>query len=271
MSEAESIANSEQPATRQSIAKDLTALGLAPDMTVMVHSSLSRLGFVVGGAQAVVEALLHVLGPGGTLMMPTHSGALSDPASWRNPPVPESWWQPIRDEMPAFDQALTPTREMGSIVDCFLHVPGVRRSNHPTVSAAAFGPNTAALLEDHNLTDRLGESSPQGKLYGLDGHVLLLGVDHGNNTSLHLAEVRSGVMPTVEAGAPIMVDGERQWVDFSHVEDDDSDFAELGEAFALTGGEAKGSVGSGVARLVRSRDVVDFGVDWIRSNRTAPS
>src|SRR4051794_16906227 len=97
-------------------------------MTVMVHSSLSTLGFVCGGAHTVVQALLDVIGPDGTLMMPTHSGGLSDPAAWGDPPVPETWWETIRATMPAFDATLTPMRSMGAIVDCFRHVPGVRRS-----------------------------------------------------------------------------------------------------------------------------------------------
>lgn len=267
MTESEAIARSDRPATRSSIAAELRAIGLASGMTVMVHASLSRLGFVVGGAQAIVQALVDVVSPTGTLMMPTHSGALSDPSLWQHPPVPESWWQTIRETMPAFDPALTPTREMGAIVECFRHLPGVIRSNHPTVSAAAIGPNAVALTEGHDLLDRLGESSPQGNLYALDGHILLLGVDHGNNTSLHLSEVRSGVMTTVQDGAPVLIDGQRTWVEITHVDDDDDDFAQLGEAFAATGGERRGPVGTGIARLVRARDIVDFGVDWIRTNR----
>lgn len=267
MSESDAIARSERPATRTSIAAELHALGVESGMTLMVHASLSKLGFVVGGAQAVVQALVDAVGPTGTLMMPTHSGALSEPSLWQHPPVPESWWQTIRESMPAFDPALTPTREMGAIVECFRHLPGVVRSNHPTVSAAAIGPNAAALIEGHDLIDRLGERSPQGKLYALEGHILLLGVDHGNNTSLHLAEVRSGVMSTVQDGAPVIVDGTRVWVEIEHVDDDDGDFAQLGEAFAATGGERQGPVGTGIARLVRARDIVDFGVDWIRTNR----
>ena len=159
--ELEAIANSDRPTTTSSLIADLYNLGVRPDMTVMVHASLSKLGFVVGGAQAVVMALLDAVGPEGTLMMPTHSGALSDPANWQNPPVPESWWQTIRDEMPAFDPATTPTRGMGAIVDCFRTMPGVQRSNHPTVSAAAIGPRTQALIADHDLHDRLGETRPK--------------------------------------------------------------------------------------------------------------
>jgi len=268
MTESDVIAQSEQPSTQTSIAAELRAIGLESGMTVMAHTSLSRLGFVVGGAQAVVQALVDVVGPTGTLMMPTHSGALSDPSLWQNPPVPESWWPIIRDNMPAFDPALTPTREMGAVVECFRHMPGVLRSNHPTVSAAALGPNAATLTQGHDLQDRFGDSSPQGKLYALDGHILLLGVDHGNNTSLHVSEVRSGVMSTVQDGAPVLVDGQRTWVEINHVDDDDGDFAQLGQAFAATGGERQGPVGAGTARLLRSRDVVDFGVEWIKANRT---
>lgn len=265
--EADVIAATETPATTASIAKDLRALGLEAGMTVMVHSSLSRLGFVIGGARAVVVALLDVLGEEGTLMMPTHSGALSDPANWVNPPVPESWWQTLRDEMPAFDPHLTPTRSMGVIVDCFRQVPGVQRSYHPTVSASAIGPNASALLDDHDLVDRLGETSPQGKLYELDGHVLLLGVDHGNNTSLHLSEARSGLPELVSDGAPVTIDGERRWVEVTHVDDDDDDFAEIGEAFTATGKEKQAPIGIGVGRLCRSRDVVDFGTEWMLASR----
>jgi len=258
-----------EPATASSLAEQLRTLGLAPGMTVMTHSSLSQLGFVAGGPHAVVAALLDVLGPTGTLMMPTHSGALSDPSTWENPPVPESWWQTIRDEMPAFDPGLTPTRQMGAIVDCFRMMPGVLRSNHPTVSAAAFGPNAHALLLAHEIEDRFGETSPQGKLYELDGHILLLGVGHGNNTSLHLAEARTGLPGNISDGAPIMINGERHWVEICHLEDDAEDFTEIGEAFAATGKESHSPIGAGVGRLCRAREVVDFGVLWMLENRPA--
>ena len=77
---------------------------------------------------------------------------------------------------PAYDPNLTPTRSMGVIPECFRHLPGVIRSSHPVSSAAAVGPNAAAIVEGHELVNGLGEGSPQGRLYGLDGHTLLLGV-----------------------------------------------------------------------------------------------
>lgn len=236
---------------------------------MIVHSSLSRLGWVAGGARAVVDALLDVLGETGTLVMPTHSNDLSDPAQWRNPPVPESWWQVIRDEMPPFDPRLTPSRLMGAVVECFRHYPGVRRSSHPQLSFAAAGPNADSITAGHTLDHPLGEGSPLARLYDLDTHVLLLGVGYSNCTSLHLAEYRAdypGKEWTTQ-GAPVMVDGERRWVTFEDLEGDESDFELIGAAFAHAGGERSGPVGHGEGRLVPVRALVDFAVRWMTTHR----
>ena len=270
MGELEAIEQSEAPATTSSLIDDLVELGVEPGCTLMVHASLSRLGFVVGGARAVVNALLEVVGADGTLVMPTHSGDLSDPAGWSNPPVPESWWETIRAEMPAYDPDLSPPRHMGSVVECFRHVAGVHRSANPTVSAAAVGPNARFVTEGHELANGLGESSPQARVYELDGAVLLLGVTHANNTSLHLAEHRSAPADaaTVDWSSPVIVDGERRWVTTPNLDDDPSDFATIGESFAESGAERTGRVGAGTGRLMRSRDIVDFATDWMNAHRT---
>jgi aminoglycoside 3-N-acetyltransferase len=89
--EQEVIARTASPATVDSLAAELGELGVEPGMVLLVHSSLSHLGWVAGGAQAVVLALLEVVGPDGTLVMPTHS-YLTDPATWYDPAVPEAWW-----------------------------------------------------------------------------------------------------------------------------------------------------------------------------------
>lgn len=268
MTEADAVAGVERPATRATLAADLRSLGVEPGQVLVVHSSLSRLGWVAGGAQAVVLAVLDALGDDGTLVMPTHS-PFGEPSRWQHPPVPEPWWQVIRDETPAFDPALTPTRQMGAIVECFRHVPGVLRSHHPASSFAAVGPHAATITAGHELAFGLGEGSPLARLYELDARVLLLGVGHGNNTSLHLAEhrVHPPVCETYEEGAPLLVDGARRWVTYPELAIDESDFEELGAAFAATGGERVGPVGAGQGRLVRQRDVVDFAVKWLVTHR----
>jgi aminoglycoside 3-N-acetyltransferase len=271
VTETDAIRLAERPATVASLTRDLRAIGLGIGVTVMVHSSLSHLGYVAGGAHAVVLALFEAVGPTGTVVMPTHSSGLSDPADWQDPPVPASWWDPIRAAMPAFDPLLTPTRRMGAVVECFRHVEGVRRSDHPTVSAAAVGPSAATVVAGHQLADGLGESSPQARLYDLDGWILLLGVTHANNTSLHLSEHRADFPDKrrTTRGAPVLIDGQRRWVSYEDLEDDSDDFDLIGRAFAETGAETSGRVGAGVARLCRSRAVVDFGVAWMEAHRVA--
>lgn len=276
MSEADTIQHAEQhhgrPATVESLAADLAALGVRPGMALLVHSSLSALGWVSGGPPAVVLALQAALGPHGTLMMPTHSGDLSDPADWINPPVPEAWWQIIRDTMPAYDPDLTPTRQMGAIVECFRGQPGVRRSGHPSSSFAARGPLAAELVGEHALDLSMGDRSPLGALYRLDGWVLLLGVGHNNNTSLHLAECRARYpgRKLIRAGAPIWVDGRRRWVRYQELDYDDDDFPQIGVDFAAeTGQERVGPVGCGTGRLFSQRALVDYAVKWLERNRRA--
>lgn len=270
MSERDVIDRSSSPVTTSSLTDDLRALGVEPGTSLLVHASLSQLGFVVGGPRAVVEALFAAVGEGGTVVMPAHSTDLTDPATWSNPPVPDEWVPVIRAEMPAYDATLTPTRDMGAIPEYFRRLPDARRSDSPTVSAAAVGEHAAFVTTGHELANGLGESSPQARVYDLDGSILLLGVTHANNTSLHLAEHRSAPpnAATLPWSSPVIVDGVRQWVTAPNLDDDPSDFARIGEAFAATGHERVGPIGAGTGRLMRSRDVVDFAVDWMNAHRT---
>ncbi|MBL8133187.1 MAG: AAC(3) family N-acetyltransferase [Anaerolineae bacterium] len=273
MSEADTIDfNNPAPCTITSLTAELRAARLQAGDIVLVHTSLSKIGWVAGGPVAVVEALMRVLTPQGTLMMPTHTGDNSDPAFWVNPPVPEAWWQAIRDESPAYDPATTPTRGMGAVVEAFRKYPGVIRSEHPVVSFAAWGKHAAELTVNHALTADLGEGSPLSRLYDRDGYVMLIGVDHGNNTSLHLAEYRAD-FPWARRdvqGCVMKVDGERRWVEYPRLEISDHDFATLGADYERTIRYAPAKLGSADLRLLRQRPLVDYAVRWLRANRTPP-
>lgn len=268
-SEIQAIAAADRPATVSSLTTDLRAIGIEAGDVVMVHSSLSALGFVAGGAQAVVEALLLSVGPDGTIVMPTQSGQLTDPANWSNPPIPADWIDTVRAALPVFDPDLTPTRAMGQIVECFRCHAGTQRSSHPILSFAANGLAAQSIVAEHPLTPAFGDASPLGRLYDLDAKVLLLGVTHANNTSLHLAETRAHwpSKPTKREGVPGLADGTRAWIEYDDVDHDESDFEELGERFVETGEEVAGSIGAGTGRVCRQRSIVDFGVEWIEANR----
>ncbi len=256
------------PFTIEDLTSDLRALGLLVGDTVLVHSSLSSIGYVVGGAQAVALALLNVIGANGTLVVPTHSGDLSDPSRWENPPVPEGWWPVIRATMPPFDTRLTPTRKMGAVPEVVRHLPGASRSRHPAHSFCAVGPNAEAITSDHGLAFGFDDFSPLARLYDLNARILLLGVGHDRNTSLHLAEFRTHLAhQVIEQGAPILVNGERQWVTYATLDYDTDDFDQVGTAAGQTGIEQVGKVGGATARLLDQPRLVDFAVDWFRANR----
>jgi aminoglycoside 3-N-acetyltransferase len=270
MSEREIIARTRNlPATVETLARDLEALGLRSGATAILHSSLSAMGYVVGGPGAVIAALERVLGPEGTLAMPTFSGQLTDPAGWVAPPVPASWWPLIRAQEPAFDPAATPSRMMGAIPELFRTLPGTRRSSHPHVSFAARGAGADFITAAHGLGDSLGETSPLARLYERDAMVLLLGVGYDRNSSIHLAEYRTA-RPTRARGekaGPIRRDGKRVWALFDDLEWDTGDFAALGAAFAATGLERTGRVAAAAARLMHQRALVDFAREWMERTR----
>lgn len=255
-----------RPVTASRITRELRELGLEPGSLVILHSSLSALGYVPGGPQAVLQGLLAALGPEGTLVAPTHSSENSDPSQWCNPPVPEDWWDTIRAEMPAFDPARTPTRGMCAIPELFRTWPGVRRSGHPTCSFAALGPLAAAITAEHPLAYPLGEAGPLGRLYEHGAQVLLLGVGHGSNTSLHLAEHRAGTRPSEEQASAVSSGAGRAWVSYEVLAGDEERFPALGAAYEAGHTYRAGQVGAARARLYPQRDLVDFGADWLRSS-----
>ncbi len=264
---------SDRPTTQHDIATALRSAGILPGGIAVVHTSMSALGWVVGGALAVVRALQSTLGPQGTIVMPAQTG-IGDPAFWREPPVPEEWWSTIRAEWPAFDPAVSPLRRMGATAECFARLDGVVHSGHPAVGFVARGPQATELMLPHDLDAGLGNESPLGRLYTAEADIVLLGVGHGNNTSLHLAEARAlgDQAPQVEDGAPLMVDGERQWVTYHHVEFDDADFVELGEAYAAAEGtEWRVRLGPGSVSRIPMPELVDFGTEWLARRRGGAS
>jgi aminoglycoside 3-N-acetyltransferase len=254
-------------ATRESLAADLRRLGVTQGGVVLVHSSYKSLGFVAGGPQAVVLALLDAAG---TVVVPTHTPDNSDPATWSNPPVPEDWWAGIRRHTPGFDTARTPANPyMGRLAELVRTWPGALRSDHPQVSFAAIGPRAAEIVGEHPREDGLGSGSPLGVVYRLDGQVLLLGCGHDANTSLHLAETRVPGAPRHETGSSVLApDGTWQWVTWSEVDVDADDFERIGADLEKTGAVTLGPVGAATARLMGQRTAVDFATAWIPDNRT---
>ena len=272
MPESEVISRSNHgPVTLESLKKDLLALGLKPGMTVLVHSSLSSLGWVSGGAQTLIIALMDVVRPYGNIVMPAHSGDLSDPSGWEHPPVPEKWWDTIRDTMPAFDPDMTPTRGVGNVAEVFRKAPDVIRSDHPQVSFSAWGEKRLEITREHGLDYGLGEKSPLARIYEMDGQVLLIGTGHDVNTSLHLSEIRAQFpgKKKIRCGSPVMIDGHRRWKQYDDIDYDTEDFEQIGRDFLRDNKDmvAIGTVGYAKCKLFSQRLCVDYAVRWFERKR----
>lgn len=255
--------------TPDDIAAAFKETGVRKGQAVMVHTSLSSLGYVCGGAQSVIEALIESVGGEGTIMMPAQSWKNLDPSAGVYWQEPEEWWPVIREYIPAYDKRITPSNTMGAVSEMFRQWPGTLRSSHPARSVAAWGRYAQYLTEHHDLSDIFGDSSPIGRLYELDGYVLLIGVGYDKNTSLHLADARAeypGRHMVTESSA-IQIDGQRVWKSYETLAVDGEDFSEIGEAFEQTGKVRHASLGNGILSMMSQRELVDFAVKWIEENR----
>ena len=255
--------------TKQEIVNALKTVGLSAGDTVMVHTSLRKMGYVCGGAQTIIESLIEVVGEEGTIMMPTQSWKNLDPETGVHWDADESEWDIIRENWPAYDKNITPTNTMGAVAEMFRSWPGSLRSDHPARSVSAWGKHASYLVEKHDLSNIFGEGSPIAKLYELKGKVLLLGVGYDKNTSLHLADVRAeypGKHNCVEHSA-VLEEGKRVWKAYETLFVDGEDFKEIGEAFEETCAFASGQIGDAVIKLMEQRVLVDFAVNWMESNR----
>jgi aminoglycoside 3-N-acetyltransferase len=257
--EAALIAATDIPRTRDSLAADLRALGVSAGEVLLVHSSLSSLGWIAGGAPMFVQALLDVLGPEGTLVVPTQTGANCDPRWWRAPPAPEEWWPLIRAAMPGYDPAITPSRHMGAVPEVVRGWPGAVRSGHPQFSFAAVGPLAAPLMSVHDLECPFGERSPIAAMEAAGARILMVGVGFDRCTALHLAETRvPGIPDEQNACAVLRPDGTSEWITYRTALAHSKDFAQVGAAFTEAGAVLTGLVGSAAARLFGLPAVVAF-------------
>ncbi|WP_018924461.1 aminoglycoside N(3)-acetyltransferase [Salsuginibacillus kocurii] len=255
------------PRTVDTLTKDFHEVGIEAGMTVIMHSSLSSIGWVNGGSIAVIQALQTALTEKGTLVMPAHSADWSDPAEWGDPAIPRKWWDTVRETMPVFDPAVTPTRGMGKIAEAFRTYPGVVRSDHPVVSFAAWGRDKEAVIETHSLDFGLGKESPLQYLYEMNASVLLLGVGYDSNTSFHLGEYYAPNPTFMKQGAPIEQHGKRVWETYQDIETKEEQFAELGADFEKEHEVPTGYIGSAKSKLFSVREAADYSSEWIKKDR----
>jgi aminoglycoside 3-N-acetyltransferase len=230
---------------REELVRQLLALGVRPGGVLLVHTAFSRVRPVEDGPAGLIAALRAALGPSGTLVMP----AMAD------------------DDEHAFDPATSPCRSMGVVADTFWRLPGVLRTDSPHAFAAA-GPRAPEITRDQPVDVPHGPDSPVGRVHDLDGQVLLLGVGHDANTTLHLAENLAGVRYRRRAMATVLVAGRVTRCHYSEVDHCCENFRLMDAWLDAAGLQRRGTVGHGEARLARSHDLVRVAVSHLREEET---
>lgn len=250
--------------TVQALAEDLAEIGLSRGDTVLLHSSLSSIGHVQGGASAVIDAFRRALGREGTLVTPAFSGTVTDPCRSVVVGSTDPDVSAARDAVPLYDPDTTPT-EIGAIPAAVLTEPDRRRSPHPQASVAAIGHRADAICRAQPLSFALGEDSPFSRLVDVDATIVLLGVGHNRSSMLHHVEslLDPGVRRPWVRRFPHRIGGERVWVEVQDVAaDNGAHFPAVGAAFALaSSSHRRGVIGSAPTEAFSSRDYVTFARD----------
>ena len=250
--------------TKRDLIKGLKELGVKEGMVVEVHCAMHTFGYVIGGSQTVVDALLETVGYSGTVVMTIQDGDNTEPSFWIDPPASRNLWQTIRDNMPAFKPDESQFRAMGLVAENLNRRPGAYRSNHPCCSFVAYGKYAKLITHQHELNFGLGEKSPLAALYQLPSSVLLLGVGYDNCTAMHLGEYRSNARPIELQGGAIEENGYRKWVSYLELHLNSDEFTEIGKRMEDFVEVKKGRIGKCNAKLFSLIDAVDFTAEYLK-------
>lgn len=231
----------------EAVTAGLRRVGVEPGDTVMFHSSLSSMGYVVGGANTVIEGFLRAVGPEGTVAVPT------------------LWWDGTQD-VAGWDRDNSPSYP-GTITEVFRRRPDSIRSDNPTHSISAIGARAAEMTADHGKSGlrpcmygdgAFAEASPWERLYQWNAHYCFVGVDFSVNTMGHYCQCR--LLEWALQQAPperrqALDEGIHRWQKPGHWPQ--YDFPRMGQHLEGLGLVRLGKIGSATLRAIRARDMVD--------------
>jgi aminoglycoside 3-N-acetyltransferase len=225
------------------LVEQMLALGVREGGVLLVHIAYRAVRPVEGGPPGLIRALRAALGPAGTLVMPT-----------------------MTDGAAIFDPRSTPTDGMGITAELFWRQAGVVRSAHPGGSFAAAGPLAERICAPQPLSPPHGPDSPVGRVHDLDGQVLLLGVTHGEDTTLHLAEALARVPYSVSHPCVVEIDGLARTLMLAETDHCCARFRLADDWLRARGLQREGKVGNADARLCGSRDLVAVAVEHLSAD-----
>jgi len=260
--------------TRSVLADDLRQLGLRAGQVVMLHASARAIGWVVGGPDMILQALLDVLTPEGTLMMYAPWEEWEQALVFGVEGFPEERRRAYLEECPPFSPLRSRANRGYSILTEYLRTwPGACRSDHPTASVVAVGARARWITEGHPLAYGYGAGSPLDRLCQAGGQVLLLGSPLDRITLLHHAEHMARVphKRVVRNTVPVLREGQRVWITFEEFDTcegirdraPEEYFGTIAHEYLSSGAGCCGEVGAARATLFDAADLVRFAIQWM--------
>ncbi len=265
--------NSPPIITKSILKKDLTALGVAPSDCLMLHVSVKSIGWLVGGPDILMMALLELLGPDGTLMMYV---------GWEDGPYTMDGWSEEKKvaylkECPGFDPITSRTVVEWSVVaEIVRKWPGAVRSTHPDGSYAAIGKMAASLMADHPLKYGYGANSPLAKLVASQGKILNIGAPLNTTNLLHYAEDQSDVpnKRIVTYQMPVKTADGVEWVEIEEFDTSDGIidgyegdyFTDLMAEYIEQYDIRAGKIGEARSYLFEAVHLSDYAISWMEAN-----
>mgnify|MGYP000843802928 FL=1 len=254
----DSIEKGLKPVTKKDLEQKFVDLGIQRGDIVLIHASLSSMGYVIGGPESIYNALKSVVGEEGTIVVPSQTVEISDPVNWHYPPVPVEWHDSIREDLPAYNKKLSFSKSMGSFSNFIGILPQAIRGEHPMYSFTAIGHRAAEIAPNEGFDFPFGEQSPLGKMYALKAKILMIGTNFETNTSLHLAENRLNREVLIERSKITTTDGE-EWIEFKNVDlDSYDDYLEIQKEFMKAHHVGKETLNGAELLLIDMVECVDF-------------
>ena len=246
------------------LARDLSDLGIAKADGVFVHASMKSIGALADGPHIIVQALLQSVGETGLIGMPGFSTDAYFPAELDPDALSPNARTEIETAVPGFDVAASPTSGVGIIAETFRTWPGTKRSQHPSLSICLNGRDADDYVAGHSLAWGLGPETPFARLYHRPStKILLIGVGWNRCSALHMAETMADHRRTktdrFKTGRH-----DNTWIEVTEVADDNGRlFPQVGRAFEETGAVTFGALGAADCKLCQFSELVDFASPWI--------
>lgn len=262
MSEIDVISHTDEPISKEDLIRDFKALGLQQDDHVILHVSLSKIGWIIGAEVTLIKALQEVLSHG-TIVMATQTGQLSNPRRWENPPVPSTWHDKIIKHMPYYDQDLTPPYHLGRVAQLFYKMHNVYRSHHPSSSFSAWGHYAKPLTETHSISPAFGDGSPIEFMRKHQFKVLSIGTSYDTMTVLHYAETKK--LQAKKITQMYFVNDGKNQTHILEVEDidyDTQDFLSIGEGFEQSHTFKRGKIGQATTTLIPVNELIESAIQY---------